>query len=1335
MKILRYPQRLALKMTEAEASTSTVGVIGNVAEFQLGKDDFEAWLERLELFIVINNIQHKKEVFLTLVGSKTYEVLRALCTPKKPVELDYDVLTKKVLEYVKPTPSIQAQRSAFRARVQKDETVTEFIAQLQALSRSCEFTNLEEELRDQITHGIANMTLKKKLYEEPKSTFTYTRVCEICAAWEGTQTSMNMAKNFTHTVNQQVNKITAQQKKKYEKNVTAKPSGYVKAPSPKSADTKDYKTPLEKEKKCSCCGYTTHVFRSCKYKEYTCNICKKKGHLAQVCFKKINTQKESKEKETPATNFIANKESNGIFVDTLCNYNINVKKSNMIMEPIWLKVIVDGIELNMELDTGAAISAISEQCYRKYFSSKKLYSVSHVQQSYDGSVLDCLGVMIVDVTYRSMLQKNLELYVMKGNAPGLFGREWFLPFGINVSLNQINVMNSSNVTDKFPEVFAEKLGTYNVKEFSLFLKDNVVPKFFRPRPLPFSLKEKVGQELDRMVKLGVLKPVETSEWGTPIVPIVKSNGEIRICGDFKVTVNPFLKIDRYPLPRAEDIFVGISGCKYYSKIDLSHAYQQLRLTSESRKVLTLSTHLGLFEPSRLMFGIASAPGIFQREMEKICQGLEFVSCYLDDILIGGKTLEHHTEILNAVLERLKKVGLTVNKEKCEFFKTELLFLGFKVTKDGIFTDKNKVKVINEMPKPTNVDELKAFIGVISYFNKFIPNAASMLKPLYELLEKNKKWYWTAACDSAFDKVKKVLLESKFLIHFDANKALKIKSDASPYGVGGVLCHVLESGEEQPIAFASRTLNKAERNYAQIDKEALAIVFCLQKFFKYVYGLHFILETDHKPLTYIFSKKKECPQVVVNRLHRYALFLADFDFEIKYIPSKKNVLADGLSRLPLVTNVIDAEPEICYINFVNDIFAKVDMDKLKAETLSDETLKEVVHFVKNGWPEVKGKNIAMELKPYFFKRMDLTLERGCLFVGTKLVVPRSVQHVFLKELHATHLGVVKMKGLARNHFWWPGLDKQIETLTNNCIICLEKRHEPSKVKLHKWTYPNAAGERVHADFCKLMDRNFLIVTDQYSKWLEIYEMRNNTTAVNTIMKFKDYFSRWGLINTLVTDNGPPFSSLEFRTFLNKNGINHKLTPPFHPQSNGAAENCVGMFKDKIKKAVSAGVDLFDAIFKFLLDYRTSIHVTTNRTPSDLHLGRKIYNKFDVIRRAREKSQEENFKGKRDQMLEVGDLVMARDYRNDREKWIEGEIVNKEGNVTFEVQTEEGALWRRHADQLIEKKESIEEKVIEESVLERAVDLLTKSPVNQTPPTPQRGVTRSGRVIKPPERLNL
>ena len=312
--------------------------------------------------------------------------------------------------------------------------------------------------------------------------------------------------------------------------------------------------------------------------------------------------------------------------------------------------------------------------------------------------------------------------------------------------------------------------------------------------MPYTLQAKVEDELNRLQTAGVIKPVKFSEWAAPIVPVVKPDGSIRICGDYKVTINQAAKPDTYPLPKIEDLFTSLSGGNFFSKVDLANAYLQIQLDEESKEYTTINTHRGLFCYNRLPFGVSSAPSIFQRIIENILQGLKHVCVYLDDILITGATEEEHLQNLDTVLTS---------------------------------------RAINNAPAPNNISQLKSFLGLINYYCKFLPNLSNTLAPLYRLLQKHTKWQWGPEQQRAFNTSKKSLTSDCILTHFDPTKALVLACDASPYGIGVVLSHQMEDGLDKPIAFSSQTLAPAEKKYSQLEKEGLAVIFGVKQLHQYL----------------------------------------------------------------------------------------------------------------------------------------------------------------------------------------------------------------------------------------------------------------------------------------------------------------------------------------------------------------------------------------------------------------------------------------------------------------------------------------------------------------------
>ena len=285
--------------------------------------------------------------------------------------------------------------------------------------------------------------------------------------------------------------------------------------------------------------------------------------------------------------------------------------------------------------------------------------------------------------------------------------------------------------------------------------------FVKARPVPYSLKDKVAKELDRLEREGIITPVASSEWATPIVIVPKKDGSIWICGDFRITVNKAIKVEMYPLPKVEDILAAIGGSTIFSKIDLLQAYLQMELDEGARELCTINTHKGLYRYNRLPFGVSSAPAIWQRAMEQVLQGVPKTQCLLDDIIVAGAIEEEHFRIIAEVLGKLDQHGMTVNKAKCA--KPQIGFCGHLIDADGLHKSQEKIKAVSDAPTPQNVSQLRAFLGLVNYYNRFLPNLSSVLAPLHQLLHKQTRWNWTGDCSMAFKKVKS-LIASELVLH-------------------------------------------------------------------------------------------------------------------------------------------------------------------------------------------------------------------------------------------------------------------------------------------------------------------------------------------------------------------------------------------------------------------------------------------------------------------------------------------------------------------------------------------------------------------------------------------
>ena len=441
----------------------------------------------------------------------------------------------------------------------------------------------------------------------------------------------------------------------------------------------------------------------------------------------------------------------------------------------------------------------------------------------------------------------------------------------------------------FEDVLTDIPGRTSLVEHKIQVTTEV-PIRQRQYPIPFAKLQTIKEEVDQMLKLGVIEPSD-SPYASPIVLIAKKDNSTRFCIDMRA-VNKITIFDAEPIPNVDEIFSKISGCRYFSKFDLSKGYWQVLLAEESRKVTAFQTPQGLYHFISMPFGLVNAGASFSRLMRMLLKGMNNVDNFIDDILVFTETWEEHIQVLEELFKRLRQANLTVRPSKCSVGNTQVECLGYIVGNDRLLPNPQKVEAIKQAQKPQTKKQIKSFLGMVGFYNKFIPNFSHVATPLTDMTKRNtpNKVSWSQEAEKAFESLKDALISQPILKLPNINGTFIIQSDASEYGLGGVLLQA-EDNVKMPVAFASRKLTQSEKNYAVIEKECLAIVWTIQKFSRYLFGKEFLLETDHKPLVHLNTTK-----VANSRLMRWALLLQPYRFKIASIKGSENSGADFLSRI-------------------------------------------------------------------------------------------------------------------------------------------------------------------------------------------------------------------------------------------------------------------------------------------------------------------------------------------------------------------------------------------------------------------------------------------------------
>lgn len=581
-------------------------------------------------------------------------------------------------------------------------------------------------------------------------------------------------------------------------------------------------------------------------------------------------------------------------------------------------------------------------------------------------------------------------------------------------------------------------------------------------------------------------------------------------------------------------------------------------------------------------------------------GLDGVVVYLDDVMVTGRTQKEHDERLHALLARLKEYGILLNEEKCLYNVPKIEFVGHELSSTGIRPTENRIEAIKAFRAPRNLSELRSFLGLITYVGRFIPSLADKTEPLRQLLRTGEKFAWKSQHSDAFEGIKKAVTETDFLGYYDPKDLCIVMTDASPTGLGAVLLQQSSDGHRRIISFASKALTDVEQKYFQTEKEALSLVWAVDRFQLYLLGKRFQLVTDCKPLLFLFKERsKPCA-----RIERWVLRLQAYNFKVVYQPGSNN-LADSLSRLSIMDPVpFSSSDEGCILQLaVAGIPNAISVKEVEEETMKDKGLQNVLECLETGiWDE-----IAKDFKPF---RSELCRVGNLLLRGDRLVIPTQLKPIILDIAHESHPGIVVMKRRLRQKVWWPQMDTEVESYVKKCKNCTLVSAPSPPEPMIRTKLPDKAWMDLAIDFVGPLPsgHNLLVIVDYFSRFTEVVIMRQITASM-TVKALHEIFCRFGMPDSIKTDNGPQFISTELQDFCKQFGIEHRKTTPYWPQANGEVERINRSIGKRLKiSQETPGSDWQWDLRSFILMHNSTPHSTTGVAPSLLMFGRKIKDKL-------------------------------------------------------------------------------------------------------------------------------
>ena len=1156
----------------------------------------------------------------------------------------------------------EAREEFYNIRQNPAENTTTYFSRIIDLYKQAKFPeNTDFLIVDKLIHGCVNKECKRKLMA--KGTDATIKSClELLRRYESVDASMRRLDEASQSTPS--TQVAA--------NYSRDPSKFSQRNGGRRPNRQGWKESSSKPRgeygstdKCSWCANEPHPREKCPAKESQCSYCLKRGHFERACIKK-KKELNAKGKRQNAVTAHADHEFSDYEYDDA--YDLGCITIQAVSHTSTREILAnvqfhqeikhcrkeETFILEAKVDTGAMVSCIPVSLLPKIgLSQADLAPSSATLRGVSGADLQNCGIVDSDVTCNKQ-RSRAQFYVTNMGTEAILGLPFCKKFNLvqiaktciqrEITLDDVDAVHIKDESEAdytklqkrwkehlplgkktgdpledlksiFPTTFDGNVGLFE-GEVSLSVKPEAKPIQLPPRAVPQSILPKLKTELDKMEAEGIIRACpETTEWVHNLVLVTKKNGDLRLCLDPR-NLNKYLIRSVHYTASWEDAKHSFQNGKFFSTLDAKSGYWTKCLSADSQPLTAFNTPFKKYCFIRLPFGLSVSSEIFCEQMDRALDGIPGTFPCADDVKVQGSTEERHDIHLLETVRQAAKAGLKFNPNKCNIKKEEIEYFGRVVTPGGIKPCPKKVAAIMNLQAPVDKQELQSLLGTVNFMATFIPNLAKKTHLMRGLLKKDVHFTWTSDMDEDFKTIKQSMAKATELAHYYPDKTAVIETDASQKGLGAVL---IQDG--RPVRFLSKALTPTEADYANIERELLAVLFACEKLHNYTFGRKVSIHTDHKPLEAIFQKPIS---LAPSRLQRMLLRLSKYDLEVKYVGAKSVLLADTLSRLVKAGR----DPEIpgLDVNIAQVLHIKPSyLESLQEENKSDETLQNLRNFIMNGWPE-SMQDLPEKLHPFWCFRDELTVLDGVAFKGNRILVPDNMRPSTLKRLHDGHQGLTKTLQRARRSVYWPKMQVDINSMIDRCEECQVHGNKKPRTP-ERQVSATRPSEILGVDLMDFKGKKALVTIDYFSGFITLDPVSAETTDA-IIAVLNSNFRKFGLVERIVSDNGPCFKSEKFHKFCEDLEISLTTTSPHYHESNGRVERAIQTVKQMLRRSNNEG-----QITLAMITYHDTPVNEGLPSPAELFFSRRINTRLGLMHMTNQlsDSQRQQLTDKRSQHL--------------------------------------------------------------------------------------------------------